>query len=143
MKTFSYIKSIFYQPGQRVSWRALTDKEQASIPNTPGYGFFEDIIAKIFNFFGFEFTHFSFAQHDFYYEAGGDLRDKIHADVLMLLYMMVDAMYQNMWWKRVLVFFVVAPLAFIGVSTIGLFPFDFTAYKTKKQILAKFKILYG
>lgn len=135
---FNKIKYFLYTPGDRVSWRDLTDEEQSLIPNSPGAGNFVVIIGIVFEHFGFEFGNYNFSQHDMYYVAGGNIIDKLKADILMLLYMLVDSFYQDSLWQGLLIFFIVAPLAFVLVSTVGLMFFTFGPYITKDEIIQTF-----
>ena len=128
-----------YTKGSRVSWRDLADKEKMLIPNEAGAGFTAKSIMWLFDKLGFEFGNYNFSQHDMYYAAGGNIFDKIKADTLMLLYMQVDSFYQKKKWQGFSIFFVVAPLAFVTVSTVGLFIFRFGDYWDKKKLLNHFK----
>jgi hypothetical protein len=123
----------------KVHWRDLTETEKAYFPNVAGSGWSESTILWLFNFLGFSFSNYVYAVHDFRFERGGNWWDFLQSNVYMMLLMQVDALNQDKVWKRFLLFFIGSPLAFLLVSTVGIFYFDFVPYRTKKEIIEQVK----
>lgn len=125
----------------KVSWHSLTIEEKKQVGNVPGAGsttWFTDWLLN--DFFNFTFSNFAFGPHDWAYVRGGGVRSKIKSDLQMLFYLWVDALEQPSLIKGILLFFFVAPIAFLVVLTFGFFFFDFGPYKTKDDALKEFLI---
>lgn len=79
----------------------------------------------------------SCSQHDFYYRRGGNLADKMRADIQFYSAMLFDC--TELIWYKMIFLFTMATIYFIMVSVFGILFFTFGKYKTKTQILKSFK----
>lgn len=105
------------------------------IANEPGVGISAVWVQWVFNALGLKFSHTVFSAHDYYYVAGGGLSDFVRCNTLLCLYMAVDACWQDHWWQTFVLLFIITPLTFLLVSTIGLLFFDFVGYRTVDEVL--------
>lgn len=124
----------------KVSWHSLTKTEKFLVGNVPGAGSTEWFTNWLLNeYFAFKFSNFAFGPHDWAYIRGGGVRDKVKSDLQMLFYLWVDALEQETILKGLLLFFIVAPLAFLTVLTLGFIFFDFVPYRSKQDAMWEVK----
>lgn len=118
---------------ETIRWRDLSQYEQ----NHFGNGIWPNL--KWFNKYLVHYFQFCFKangrQHDFYYSRGGNLFDKVKADITFYGYMLVDLCDESHCIKNLLKYFAIATTYFMIVSLFWFFNFTWGKYKTKCQIL--------
>lgn len=74
-------------------------------------------------------------QHDFYYERGGDIFDKLEADLMFMAHMIKQINdHKDRWYKKI-GHFLLAIVYFIGVFTLGLFGWEWGDYRSYEEII--------
>lgn len=123
---------------KKVHWHDLTPEEQALIPNVPGTGMFTNAIGWLFKTLGLKFNNYVYSIHDFQFVRGGGVIDFMKSNIYMMLLMQCDAVEQSNIYKGLLLYFLIAPFAFVSVSTYGAFIFHWGKYRTKEEIIQVF-----
>ena len=74
-------------------------------------------------------------QHDFYYTRGGDIVDKLEADVMFYAHMIksINDLKPHLWQKPLYV--LLATIYFFGVSTLGLLFWRWGKYHTLEDMI--------
>ncbi len=115
----------------KISFNDLTPEEQEEYGNGCG------LSATLLNVPDFIFTA-SCKQHDFNYERGGGIKDKIKADWDFFTHMYSDAMSST----RPLTYGIISVIYFIGVlvNPISWYVFTYGPWKSKEEILLRDKL---
>jgi hypothetical protein len=74
-------------------------------------------------------------QHDFYYERGGDIFDKMEADLMFVAHMLKQINNHHSQWYKKILHTLLAGVYFIAVSVLGLFGWEWGEYRTLEEII--------
>ena len=98
-------------------WSDLTKEEQATYGNGCGTrGIFSYVPELLFEA--------DCRQHDFYYARGGDIFNKMEADVMFYAHMIKSVNTAKKKWYRKILMVMVATVYFLAVSVFGVFAWN-------------------
>lgn len=82
-------------------------------------------------------------QHDFYYNRGGGIFDKVEADLMFFAHMAKDIANSEASFGKKCLYMLAAKLYFLWVMTFGFFVFTWGRYRTQDEILKTLQKIYG
>lgn len=113
----------------KLHWSQLTEEQKSEFENACGPG------KLALEAMQFVFTKSSCGQHDFYYQRGGTLFDKVEADLMFVAYMVKDINDANVCVIRKLFYLFIAIIYFGLVSIFGCLFFKWGRYRKLREII--------
>ena len=112
----------------KLHWSDLTEEQKTQVGIGCGPG-------KVAFFIPQFIFKASCVQHDFYYNRGGYLFEKIEADLFFYAFMLSDINQSNFHWLRKTFYLICASVYFLLVSTFGLLGFTWGRYRTLEEVV--------